>query len=120
MVAFLKRRHFVPNPVVMHSTGSGAVRRKSLSIHTRYDASNRWVGETVAAGSTVDVRAFAYDGNQVVLQFDESGATAPAPAMTAANLTHRYLWGPAVDQLMADEQTSGATSGTVVWRLRTS
>ena len=28
--------------------------------------------------------------------------------MTAANLSHRYLWGPAVDQLMADEQVSMA------------
>ena len=53
--------------------------------------------------------------------------------MSSANLSHRYLWGPAVDQLLADEQLSplppgegqgeGAagydltTPGTVVWAL---
>jgi RHS repeat-associated protein len=37
-------------------------------------------------------RYFVHDGNQIVLQFDD------------ADITHRYLWGPAVDQLLADEQ----------------
>jgi len=31
------RRHFVPNPVVIHSTCRGSRRRQPLSIHTRYD-----------------------------------------------------------------------------------
>ena len=31
------RRHFVPNPVLMHSTEFRAKRRMPLFIHTRYD-----------------------------------------------------------------------------------
>ena len=38
------RRHFVPNPVLMHSTGSGTLRRRPLFIHTRYDNLNRVIG----------------------------------------------------------------------------
>jgi len=30
-------RHFVPNPVSMHSTGFGASRRKPFFLHTRYE-----------------------------------------------------------------------------------
>jgi RHS repeat-associated protein len=61
----------------------------------------------------------SYDGANVALQFD---------AANAQNLAHRYLWGPAVDQLLADEQLpalgniyqarSGSDwSGSVVWPL---
>ena len=31
--------------------------------------------------------------------------------MTNADLSHRYLWGPAVDQLLSDEQLSPLPSG---------
>ena len=78
-----------------------------------------------------------YDGNQIVLQFDSSsplpsgegqgegtsgegdGTSASANSqgvqLTAADLSHRYLWGPAVDQLLSDEQvTSVSQPGTVV------
>jgi hypothetical protein len=42
----------------------------------------------------------------------------PAAQLTAANLTDRYLWGPKVDQLLADEQvTSLAADGNVLWTL---
>jgi len=52
-------------------------------------------------GAAVD-RFFVYDGNQIILQLDDSG-----------DPTHRYLWGPAVDQLLADE----AAAGEVTWPL---
>jgi hypothetical protein len=48
-----------------------------------------------------------YDGQQIVMQFDGTGTS----DLTAANLSHRYLWGPAVDQLLADEQLLPATGG---------
>ena len=57
------------------------------------------------------------------MQFDE---TSGGGQMANANLSHRYLWGPAVDQLLSDEQltplSSGqgynvSTPGTVVWPL---
>ena len=52
---------------------------------------------------------YAYDGNQIVLKFNGSAAS---------NLADRYLWGPAVDQILADEQvTSLGTAGNVIWPL---
>jgi hypothetical protein len=77
MVAFLKRRHFVPNPVQSNYCNRRPVkRRRPLFIHTGYDGSNP------------------------VLAFDGSG-----------NLTDRYLWGPAVDQVLADEQFWAGSCG---------
>ena len=100
-----------------------------------YDAEGRWIGENIlsplppgegqgegGSGVITHETRFVYDGNQIVLQFDEDGGG----AMTGTDLSHRYLWGPAVDQLLSDEQiaplSSGqgynvSTPGTVVWPL---
>ena len=56
---------------------------------------------------------FAYDGNQIILQFDKdcdrSFDVRQDNPMTDADLSHRYLWQPdAVDQLMADEQITNS------------
>jgi hypothetical protein len=59
---------------------------------------------------------FVYDGNQIVMQFQKTSATGSASALTASDLSDRYLWGPAVDQLLADDQLQGATP-QVVWTL---
>ena len=67
---------------------------------------NRWIGETIVAGETTTQTRFVYDSNQIVMQFDGGSGN-----LAAANLSHRYLWGPAVDQLMADEQLNSATGG---------
>ena len=69
------------------------------TVEHGYDAQNRWIktsldADGAGAGAAVD-RFFVYDGNQIVLQLDDSGEA-----------THRYLWGPAVDQLLADEEVS--------------
>jgi RHS repeat-associated protein len=54
-------------------------------------------------------RLFAYDGNQIVLDFAGDAAS---------DLAHRYLWGPAVDQILADESVASLTSaGDVLWPL---
>jgi RHS repeat-associated protein len=54
-------------------------------------------------------RFFAYDGNQIALAFDGDSDT---------DLTNRYLWGPVVDQILADEQvTSLGSAGDVIWPL---
>ena len=56
MVSILRRRHFVPNPVVMHSTGFRAKRRGPLSIHTWYvfnaqdDSQLEWAASQSASG----------------------------------------------------------------------
>ena len=91
-----------------------------------YDVFNRLVGEKVTLGNgSWTNTVWVYDGNQVVLQFDSSGTTGSASALTAGDLSHRYLWGPAVDQLLADEQLLPASGGgydltqpgTVAWAL---
>jgi len=67
------------------------------------------------------VTEYAYDAlggavtldnvGQIVLQFDDD-------AQGNAQLTHRYLWGPAVDQILADEEINDlATEGTILWPL---
>jgi RHS repeat-associated protein len=92
--------------------GSGTV---TQTVNYTYDAFNRWIGETVTTysgqTSTTTQTRFAYDGSQIVTQFDGAGTS----ALTAANLSHRYLWGPAVDQLLADEQVTNGD--LVVWAL---
>ncbi len=82
-----------------------------------YDAFNRWIGETIMANGTTTQTRYVYDGNQIIMQFDN----VPSPAagegqgeglpLGASSLSHRCLWGPAVDQLLADEQLLPSTSG---------
>jgi len=109
-------------------------------VHYYYDLENRWIGQTIDADGdgTIDHQTcFVYDGNQIVLQFDSSSSLPPGEgqggggAITAADLSHRYLWGAAVDQILADEQLSPlppgegqgeggydlTTPGPVVWPL---
>jgi RHS repeat-associated protein len=77
---------------------------------------NRWIGENVFSNGVEHETRFAYDGNQIVLEFDKV-ISSPLPSgegqgegtgtvpLGVKDLTHRYLWQPnAVDQLMADEQ----------------
>jgi len=93
--------------------------------HT-YDYLNRWVGRSVDPDGDgplgFDDTYFVYDGTpsgdsllgqvgQIVLQFD-------ADAQGDPQLTHRYLWGAAVDQILADEQVTSLTSpGEILWPL---
>jgi RHS repeat-associated protein len=69
-----------------------------------YDVENRWIGESIDSNGDGQIDhqiRFAYDGNQIILQFEKAGEG----PVTGADLSHRYLWQPdAVDQLMADEQ----------------
>ena len=57
---------------------------------------------------------YTYDNNQIIAQFDGAMGT----TLGADNHSHRYLWGAAVCQLLADEQvTVPGTPGKVVWPL---
>ena len=99
--------------------------------HT-YDYLNRWVARAVDSDGdgplgSVDTY-FVYDGTpgavsldraavttdnvgQIVLQFDDDAQGDP-------QLTHRYLWGDAVDEILADEQvTDLLTAGEILWPL---
>jgi len=73
-----------------------------------------WKEVTDALGTRTEV--YAYDGprgengragDSMILRFDGAG-----------EITNRYLHGPAVDQILADEQvTSASTAGNVLWPL---
>lgn len=78
-----------------------------------YDTSNRMVVRSLDAdgdGPGAAVSTFyAYDGSQILLEFGPQSAEIPA---------HRYLWGAAVDQVLADERADGqGTPGEVLWPL---
>ena len=98
---------------VTFSQNFGTVTQTEVYV---YDAYNRWVGETVTngSGSVISQQAFIYDGDQIVLQFASSGSG----TLAASNLSDRYLWGPAVDELLAQEAVQNQqTSGTILWAL---
>jgi len=104
--------------VVQTATYGGAV---DHTVDYAYDYANRLVFRTVDAGrsgGTVPIQesAYVYDGNQIALQFDK--IVGGPSALSASDLSHRYLWGPAIDQLLADEHVESLeTAGDVVWPL---
>ncbi len=67
---------------------------------------------TPPSGSLLDRAAVTMENiGQIVLHFESDGQGDP-------QLAHRYLWGPAVDQILADEQVTDPTApGNVVWPL---
>ena len=67
---------------------------------------------TYSKGSPASVHTtdFAYNGNQIVLQFDATAVPGSASTLTVANLSHRYLSGQAVDEVFADEQVTSPTN----------
>ena len=90
-----------------------------LTVDYVYDANNQLVAKRTekpfesGPSSTV----FVHDGGQVVLQFDAQFESTPVD-LEASDLTHRYVWGPGVDQLLADEQvTSLEAAGEVLWAM---
>jgi RHS repeat-associated protein len=68
----------------------------SQTILYSYDCFNRRISETVTSGGTTTTQWFVYDGQNLVLQLNATGAVG-----------ERYLWGPAVDQVLAEEDASG-------------
>ncbi|GAC1460231.1 MAG: hypothetical protein NVS2B14_02100 [Chamaesiphon sp.] len=68
-----------------------------------YDFNDRRIAKAVKIGSNpAQGERFVYDGDNIALTFDGNGT-----------LTHRYLYGPMVDQILADENTQGQ----VLWAL---
>jgi RHS repeat-associated protein len=96
----------------------------SQIVEYAYDAFNRLIVRTLDAdGSSgtgdIEKSVYAYDGDQIALQFDKTSANGSASALSASDLSHRYLWNSqAVDQLFADEKvTSLGTAGSMLWAL---
>ncbi len=67
----------------------------TIQAKYQYDGTGRQIGRTdttYGTGGTTTTQRYVFDGTNMVLAFDGNG-----------NLTDRYLWGPAVDQVLADE-----------------
>ena len=98
-----------------------------------YDYLNRWIARshdpdgdgplgftdtyfvydgTPPSGSLLDCAAVTMENiGQIVLHFETDG-------QGDLQLAHRYLWGPAVDQILADAQVTDPTApGNIVWPL---
>ncbi len=84
------------------------------TIDYRYDAFNRMVKRShdtngPTAGGVIDQYFAGFDGIDATLQFD---------GPNVSDVSHRMLWGPGVDMLMADEQVITPTqAGNVLWPL---
>jgi RHS repeat-associated protein len=92
---------------------------ETQQIQYTYDVFNNLIGRSVSApGATTQNQSFVFDdpmdNGQMVLAFSSTGSST-----SSATLTDRFLWGPAVDQLLADENsiTSLSSPGTVDWAL---
>lgn len=90
-------------------------------VEYTYDANNRLITRVVdtdgdLGSATPEKTVFLYDMGQIVLQFDK----ATGDDLTKNDLSHRYLWGPIVDQLFADEQVDWSdmdADGETLWAL---
>ncbi|MCC7084277.1 MAG: RHS repeat-associated core domain-containing protein [Pirellulales bacterium] len=106
---------------VVQSSVEGAVAQKrnkgTRLVLGTYDAFDRLIGkrsDTDADAAVEATEAYIYDGNQIVLRFADDDAA----ALTLSDLKNRYLWGPAVDQLLAEENVAWYYApGTVDWAL---
>ena len=75
------------------------------TVEHKYDYQNRWVERSVTIGSTTTVDKFVYDGNQIILRLDEQNG-----------VQDRFLWGPAVHMLLAQEAVSGGVARATMSR----
>jgi len=99
---------------VQHRAGYGAA--VDRVIENYYDSENRSVRRAIDAdgdGHLDGRRIFVYDGNQVVMDFWRANSQ----DMQVGHLRQRYLWGPAVDQILAEEDVDGGTPELVKWTL---
>jgi RHS repeat-associated protein len=81
-----------------------------------YDPNNQLVRRISSEGNSFLQTVFVHEDGQTVLQFDSTTFGNP----TTANLSHRYLWGAAVDELLADERVSdlfNAANNETLWAL---
>jgi len=85
-------------------------------VEYAYDYANRWVYKRLdddGDGHAEQRRIFIYDGNQIVMDFWRTNSG----DMQVGHLRQRYLWGPAVDQILAEENVDNGADETVQWTL---
>jgi RHS repeat-associated protein len=78
-----------------------------------YDVFDRRLSKSIdddgAGSGAASVQRFVYYGHHIVMEFDGNNA---------GDLTHRYLHGPVIDQILADEEVTSLTqAGTMRWPL---
>jgi len=78
------------------------------TVEFTYDALNRRISKSVATAADTVLAHFVYDGANVLLDFVAAAAGPNAPV-----LAQRYLHGPAVDQVLAQDDGAGG----VLWML---
>ncbi|MFM8583809.1 MAG: RHS repeat-associated core domain-containing protein, partial [Planctomycetaceae bacterium] len=91
-------------------TSHSSTGTQTSQVTYSYDLHDRRISRSVDAdgnGTFETVQRFAYDGSDLVLTF--SGST--------NRLTNRYLHGPGIDEILADEQISATGAATVIWSL---
>jgi RHS repeat-associated protein len=99
--------------VTTRATANGPL---TTDIHYAYDFGQRWIRKTLDTngdGTIEESRIFVHDNGQIVLDFQKTG-TGDA---SNGDLSHRYLWGQHVDQLLADETVDTAVAADVAWTL---
>jgi RHS repeat-associated protein len=98
--------------VTTRATANGPL---TTDIHYAYDFGQRWIRKTLdtnADGTIEESRIFVHDNGQIVLDFQTTGTG----DTSSGDLSHRYLWGHHVDQILADETVDTATAD-VAWAL---
>jgi RHS repeat-associated protein len=103
------------NRLTRVSTRATANGPLTTDIHYAYDFGQRWIRKTLdtnADGTIEESRVFIHDNGQIVLDFQKTG-TGDA---SSGDLSHRYLWGNHVDQILADE-TVDTAADDVAWAL---
>ncbi len=84
-----------------HSGGSS-----DEKIDYAYDFADRLIYRkldpdgSAASALPIEESVYVYDGQHVLLQFDRTNGTGD---LSHTDLSHRYLYGPAIDQVLADE-----------------
>jgi RHS repeat-associated protein len=105
------------NRLTRVSTRATANGPPTTDIHYAYDFGQRWIRktrDTNADGTIEESRVFIHDNGQIVLDFQKTGIG----DASNGDLSHRYLWGQHVDQLLADETVDTAVAADdVAWAL---
>ena len=83
------RRHFVPNPVLIHSTGFRVMRQWPFFIHTRYDGLDRL---TSAARGNGSAQSWDLDSLGNWAGFTSNGGTQTRQADAANEITSASGW----------------------------
>jgi RHS repeat-associated protein len=85
------------------------------SVEYTWDHRNRLVKVTFRddEGTADSQTIFVHDDGPIVLDFQDIGTE----DLTNADLANRYLWGSAVDEILADETAEDGTADDTAWAL---